>query len=72
MKVSAQKDAWSAFAHGAGGVLFATLFMIQSLEAQLPGTQVPGGCDVPVNQRTSEFGCYLTAEKAASFTRARR
>ncbi len=29
--------------------------------AQLPGTKVPGGCDVPVTQRTSETGCYLTA-----------
>jgi hypothetical protein len=29
--------------------------------AQLPGTRVPGGCDVPVTQRTSDTGCYLTA-----------
>ena len=29
--------------------------------AQLPGTKVPGGCDVPVAQRTSDTGCYLTA-----------
>jgi hypothetical protein len=29
--------------------------------AQLPGTRIPGGCDVPVSQRTSETGCYLTA-----------
>ena len=29
--------------------------------AQLPGTRVPGGCDVPVAQRTSDTGCYLTA-----------
>jgi len=29
--------------------------------AQLPGTQVPGGCDVPATQRTSNTGCYLTA-----------
>jgi quercetin dioxygenase-like cupin family protein len=29
--------------------------------AQLTGTKIPGGCDVPVTQRTSETGCYLTA-----------
>jgi quercetin dioxygenase-like cupin family protein len=29
--------------------------------AQLPGTKIPGGCDVPVAQRTSETGCYLVA-----------
>ena len=45
----------------AGGVLLAMLFIVRSVGAQLPGTQVPGGCDVPVGQRSSEFGCYLTA-----------
>ena len=29
--------------------------------AQLPGTRIPGGCEVPVTQRTSDTGCYLTA-----------
>jgi quercetin dioxygenase-like cupin family protein len=29
--------------------------------AQLPGTRILGGCDVPVAQRTSDTGCYLTA-----------
>jgi len=29
--------------------------------AQLPGTRIPGGCDVPVSQRTAETGCYLVA-----------
>jgi len=29
--------------------------------AQLPGSRVPGGCDVPVAARTSEVGCHLTA-----------
>ena len=29
--------------------------------AQLPGTRILGGCDVPVTQRTSDTGCYLTA-----------
>jgi hypothetical protein len=32
--------------------------------AQLPGTRIPGGCDVPVSQRTSDTGCYLTATLA--------
>src|SRR6266513_5587996 len=26
--------------------------------------QVPGGCNTPVSQRTSEVGCYLTATEA--------
>src|SRR5207302_30779 len=26
--------------------------------------QVPGGCNTPVSQRTSEAGCYLTATEA--------
>ena len=29
--------------------------------AQAPGARIPGGCDVPVAQRTSDTGCYLTA-----------
>jgi len=29
--------------------------------AQLPGTRILGGCDVPVTQSTSDTGCYLTA-----------
>lgn len=29
--------------------------------AQLPGSRVPGGCDVPASAQTSEVGCYLTA-----------
>jgi quercetin dioxygenase-like cupin family protein len=32
--------------------------------AQVPGTKILGGCDVPVSQRTSETGCYLIATKA--------
>ena len=28
---------------------------------QLAGTRIPGGCDVPVSQRTAETGCYLVA-----------
>jgi hypothetical protein len=48
----------------AGGVLLAMLFIVRSVGAQLPGTRVPGGCDVPVSKRSSEFGCYLTATQA--------
>jgi quercetin dioxygenase-like cupin family protein len=29
--------------------------------AQLAGSRVPGGCDVPVAERSKEIGCYLTA-----------
>jgi len=29
--------------------------------SQLAGTRIPGGCDVPVSQRTAETGCYLVA-----------
>jgi quercetin dioxygenase-like cupin family protein len=29
--------------------------------AQLAGSRVPGGCDVPVSVRSSEVGCYLAA-----------
>lgn len=47
-----------------GAVLLATLGLASHAGAQLPGTRVPGGCDVPVNQRASEFGCYLTATQA--------
>jgi quercetin dioxygenase-like cupin family protein len=32
--------------------------------AQLPGTKIPGGCDVPASRRTSSTGCYLTATLA--------
>jgi len=45
---------------------FATFFWAIALlpsisAAQLPGTRVPGGCDVPVAAKTKEVGCYLTA-----------
>ena len=32
-----------------------------SSAAQLPGTRVPGGCDVPATAKPKEVGCYLTA-----------
>jgi len=42
--------------------LLLVVFRLTDLNgAQLPGTRVPGGCDVEVSQRTSEFGCYLAA-----------
>jgi quercetin dioxygenase-like cupin family protein len=41
--------------------MLAMLVIVQDVHGQLPGTQVPGGCDVPASQRSSEFGCYLTA-----------
>jgi quercetin dioxygenase-like cupin family protein len=34
--------------------------------AQVPGSRVPGGCDVPVTARSSEVGCYLTATETLS------
>jgi len=45
---------------------FATIFWAITLlplsaMAQLPGTRVPGGCDVPVAAKTKEVGCYLAA-----------
>jgi mannose-6-phosphate isomerase-like protein (cupin superfamily) len=64
MGVSVQRAGRSILVRSVGGLLFATLLMTRSVEAQLPGTQVPGGCDVPVSQRTSEVGCYLTATQA--------
>lgn len=47
-----------------GAVLVTVLCVASGVGAQLPGTRVPGGCDVPVSERTSEFGCYLTATQA--------
>lgn len=45
----------------------ATIGMYPSIgTAQLPGSRVPGGCDVPVAARTSEVGCYLTATETLS------
>jgi hypothetical protein len=42
----------------------ALLGALDAGEARIPGTKIPGGCDVPVAQRTSETGCYLTATLA--------
>ncbi|MGH8240788.1 MAG: hypothetical protein ACREXP_27750, partial [Steroidobacteraceae bacterium] len=42
-------------------IFWAIAILPSSSWAQLPGTRVPGGCDVPVAARTKEVGCYLTA-----------
>jgi quercetin dioxygenase-like cupin family protein len=47
-----------------GAVLLTGLCVAGRVGAQLPGTRVPGGCDVPVDRRAGEFGCYLTATQA--------
>ena len=47
-----------------GAVLLTVLGLASPVGAQLPGTRVPGGCDVPVDRRAGEFGCYLTATQA--------
>jgi quercetin dioxygenase-like cupin family protein len=47
-----------------GALVFAAAVLVVRTDvglAQLPGTKIPGGCDVPVTQRTGATGCYLTA-----------
>jgi hypothetical protein len=39
----------------------ATNIVPSNAVAQLPGTRVPGGCDVPAANKTTEVGCYLAA-----------
>ena len=48
---------------GAGGILLAMLLATHVAPAQLAGTQVPGGCDVPASKRTAETGCYWLASE---------
>jgi quercetin dioxygenase-like cupin family protein len=48
------------------GVSLLTALLPCASLAQLPGTRVPGGCDVPASARTSEIGCYLTASETLS------
>lgn len=38
-----------------------TLLLAASMAAGVVSAQVPGGCNTPVSQRTTEVGCYLTA-----------
>ena len=35
--------------------------VVASMATGVVCAQVPGGCNTPVSQRTSEVGCYLTA-----------
>ena len=43
------------------GALPVLLWCAHSTNAQIAGTRVPGGCDVPVDRRGAETGCYLLA-----------
>jgi len=38
-----------------------TWLLISFMVKETVWAQIPGGCNTPVNQRTSEVGCYLTA-----------
>ena len=42
----------------------AALMVAHAAIAQIAGTRVPGGCDVPVSKRTAETGCYLLATES--------
>jgi quercetin dioxygenase-like cupin family protein len=43
--------------------LMTLLLVAHAAHAQIAGTRVPGGCDVPASQRTADTGCYLLAEE---------
>ena len=45
-------------------VLLGMALTVRGVSAQLPGTLVAGGCDVPVAERRSEVGCYLLTTTA--------
>ena len=50
--------------HGALRKLVPITWLLASLTtSEAVSAQVPGGCNTPVSQRTSEVGCYLTATK---------
>ena len=53
------------------GALATLLLAAHSAAAQIAGTRVPGGCDVPVAKRTSETGCYLLATESLKSLPAR-
>ena len=36
-------------------------FTVVGARAQLAGTRIPGGCDVPASERNAATGCYLVA-----------
>src|SRR5690349_16424532 len=44
--------------------LITLIFSMHAAVAQMPGTRVPGGCDVPAARRTAEPGCYLLATES--------
>ena len=46
------------------GALMTLLFTAHATLAQMPGTRVPGGCDVLASKRTGETGCYLLATES--------
>jgi quercetin dioxygenase-like cupin family protein len=49
------------------GKLVATVFLLLALAGTgVASAQVPGGCSLPVSQRTGEVGCYLTATEPLS------
>jgi quercetin dioxygenase-like cupin family protein len=47
------------------------LFGASAAIAQIAGSRVPGGCDVPVDKRTAETGCYLLATESLNVLPAR-
>lgn len=51
--------------------LWAIAMLPLSAAAQLPGTRIQGGCDVPAAARTKDVGCYLTATETLDTLPAR-
>jgi len=52
---------------GAMVVTWALTDWVSAAQAQVPASvsvQVPGGCETPVTERTSEIGCYTTAAES--------
>lgn len=47
-----------------GMMLAIALLAGHAAVAQIAGTRVPGGCDVPVSKRSAETGCYLLATES--------
>jgi len=43
-----------------------TWLLVSATATSVVCAQVPGGCNTPVSQRTSEVGCYLTARGLGS------
>jgi hypothetical protein len=53
------------------GALAAALLVGHAAGAQITGTRVPGGCDVPVSKRAADTGCYLLATESLGSLPAR-